>query len=45
MMEQATAKRLFMDTLTRLDALLDPHQTELNGLVDHAEPPPVDENL
>jgi hypothetical protein len=45
MMEQATAQRLFIDTLTRLDALLDPHQTGLNGLVDHADPPPVDENL
>jgi hypothetical protein len=45
MMEQATAQRLFRDTLTRLDALLDPHQTERNGLVDHAEPPPVDDNL
>jgi hypothetical protein len=45
MMEQATAQRLFRDTLTRLDALLDPHQTELNRLVDHAEPPPVDEHL
>jgi hypothetical protein len=45
MMEQATAKRLFMDTLTRLDALLPPHQTELNGLVDHAEPPPIEDNL
>jgi hypothetical protein len=45
MMEQATAKQLFMNTLTRLDALLDPHQTGLNGVVDHAEHPPVDESL
>jgi hypothetical protein len=44
-MEQETAKRLFMSTLTRLDILLDPVQTELNGLVDHAEQPPVDESL
>jgi hypothetical protein len=45
MMEQATAKRLFRDTLTRLDALLDPHQTGLNGLVDYAEHPPAEEDL
>jgi hypothetical protein len=45
MMEQATAQRLFVSTLTRLDTLLDPVQTELSGLVDHAEPPSVDENL
>ena len=44
-MEQATVKRLFMSTLIRLDALLDPVQTELNGLVDHAEHPPADEDL
>jgi hypothetical protein len=45
MMEQETVKRLFVSTLTRLDILLDPVQTELNGLVDHAEQPPVDESL
>ena len=45
MMEQATAKRLFVSTLTRLDTLLDPVQTELNGLVDHAEQLPADEGL
>jgi hypothetical protein len=45
MMEQATAKRLFISTLTRLDTLLDPHQTGLNGLVDHADQPAVDESL
>jgi hypothetical protein len=45
MMEQATAQRLFVSTLTRLDTLLNPVQTELNGLVDHAEQPPADEDL
>jgi hypothetical protein len=44
-MEQATAKWLFISTLTRLDTLLHPHQTELNGLVDHAEHLPADEDL
>jgi hypothetical protein len=44
-MEQATAKRLYMGTLTRLDVLLDPHQTEINGLVSDAEQPLVEENL
>jgi hypothetical protein len=45
MLEQTTAKQLFMNTLTRLNALLDPHQTGLNELVDHAEQPAVDESL
>jgi hypothetical protein len=44
-MEQATAKRLYMGTLTRLDVLLDPHQTEINGLVSDAEQPLVEEKL
>ena len=38
-MEQETARRLFMGTLTRLGALLDPHKTEINGLVSDAEQP------
>jgi hypothetical protein len=45
MMEQATAKRLFISTLTRLDALLDPHQTGLHELASEAEQPLIDENL
>jgi hypothetical protein len=44
-MEQTTAKQLFISTLTRLDTLLDPHQAGLNGLVDHVEQPPGDEDL
>ena len=44
-MEQATAKRLYIGTLTRLDALLDPHQTGLHGLVSDAEGALIDENL
>jgi hypothetical protein len=45
MMEQTTAKRLFISTLTRLDALLDPHQTGLHGLVSDAEQALIEENL
>jgi hypothetical protein len=44
-MEQTTAKQLFISTLTRLDTLLDPHQVGLNGLVDHVEQPPGDQEL
>jgi hypothetical protein len=44
-MEQTTAKQLFISTLTRLDTLLDPHQVELNGLVDYVARPPDDHEL
>jgi hypothetical protein len=44
-MEQTTAKQLFISTLTRLDTLLDPHQVELNGLVDYVARPPHDHEL